>query len=178
MSLDPKLQVAPYQMRMELFTEHHRIAGEITTTFLRSNGVVNTASQHLYLSRVSAVNLLKPNAVPVESGVARIVKESIVVVMSSEELDAEIRLRSARVYSRSELMQLRVLLGLGNYEVQGDLHLNQALDIETVLLNREETFIGITNASIIYLPDPGLKFAASTVLFNKNRVDFVCSGAP
>jgi hypothetical protein len=165
-------------MLMELFTEFHRIAGRITTTALRTNGVLNAPGEYLLLSKVSTSSLIRPQDTPIESGATRISKTAVVMAVPNDDPDNEQRLMAAKIYSRGELLQRRVLMVLGNYEVSGNLHLDQELNLERVLLERPESFIGVTNASIIYLPNPTLKFAAGTVLINKERVDFVCAGAP
>ncbi len=165
-------------MIMELFTEYHRIAGKITTNALRTYGVLNTSEEHLVLGKVSTSSLIRPQDAPIESGEARISKHSIVLAVPNEDPDNEQRLMAARIFNRGELLQRRVMLVLGNYELSGNLHLDQELDLQRVLIERPENYIGVTNASIVYLPNPSLKFAASTVLINKNRVDFVCAGAP
>ena len=76
------------------------------------------------------------------------------------------------------LLQRRVLLGLENYEISGNLHLDQELEIAKLLLNRLELFIGMTQTNITYLLNPSLKFSANTVLVNKNYISFICAGAP
>jgi hypothetical protein len=167
-----------HQMKMELFTEYHRIAGELTTTALRTNGVMNATGEHLILNRVSTSSLIRPQDSPIESGIARIAKVAVVMAVPNEEPDNEYRLMAAKIFSRGEMLLRRVLLVLGNYEISGNLHLEHELDLEQVLIERPENFIGLTNASILYLPNPMLKFAASTVLINKLRVDFICAGAP
>ncbi len=167
-----------HQMQMELFTEYHRIAGEVTTSALRTNGVLNAAGSHLILSRVSTSSLIRTQDSPIESGSARIGKEAVVLAVPNEEPDNEQRIMAARIYSRGELLQRRVMLVLGNYEISGNLHLDQELDLQKVLLERPEFFIGVTNASVLYLPNPTLKFAVSTILINKQRVNFICAGAP
>jgi hypothetical protein len=167
-----------HEMKMELFTEYHRIDGEMLTTALRTNGVLNAASPHLILNRASTSSLIRPQDSPLESGMVRIAKTALVLAIPNEEPDNEYRLRAAKIYTRNELLQRRVLLVLGSYEINGNLHLDQELDLERVLLERPESFIGVTNASIIYLPNPTLKFASNTILINKQHVDFICAGAP
>jgi hypothetical protein len=166
-----------HSMRLELFTEYHRMAGEIRTTAMRTNGVLNASGEYLILSKVSTSTLMRPDS-PIESGAARISKEALVMAVPIEEPENEFRLMAAKLYNRGELLQRRVLLVLGNYEISGNLHVDQELDLQRVLIERSERFIGVTNASVTYLPNPSLKFAAGTVLINKNRVDFVCAGAP
>jgi len=167
-----------HQMQMELFTQYHRIEGEIITTALRTNGVLNAPGLHLLLGKVSTSSLIRPQDSPIESGLARISKEAIALAVPNDDPDHEQRLMAAKTYSRGEMLQRRVMLVLGNYELSGNLHLDQELDLQNVLLARPELFIGLTNANIIYLPNPSLKFAANTVLINKSRVDFLCAGAP
>jgi hypothetical protein len=76
------------------------------------------------------------------------------------------------------MLQRRVLLVLGNFEVSGNLHLEPELELDKVLLNRVEVFIGVTDVSIVYLPNPSQRFTVSTILINKHQVDFICAGAP
>ncbi|MEI6043964.1 MAG: hypothetical protein WCS37_06190 [Chloroflexota bacterium] len=170
--------LSEHDMRMELFTEYHRIEGEVKTTALRTNGVLNANNHHLILSKVSTSSLIRPQDSPIESGIARIAKRAVVLAVPNEEPDNEYRLLSGPIYNRNDLLQRRVLLVMGNYEINGNLHLDQELDLEKVLLERPESFIGITNAGIIYLPNPNLKFAANTILINKQHVEFICAGAP
>ncbi len=178
MTQESKDKIVVYPLRMEVFTEYHRITGQIMASALRTFGTINKPEPYLFLKDVTTSNLLRTQDYPIESSYARILKQSIVLVVPNEELDHDQKLMIARLYSRGELLQRQAMLVLSNYEIQGDLHLDQELDVENVLLDRAETFIGVTNVHIIYLPNPSLKFSASTVLFNKSLVNFVCGGAP
>jgi len=167
---------AEHQMLMEVFTDFHRITGEITTSAFRTNGVLNTGVASLLLASVITGSLVRPLDQPIESRFARINKNSIVIAVPNEEIVNDRLARRARI--SGYLLQRRVLLALGNFEVSGNLHLEQELELETVLLDRPELFIGVTDATIFYLPNPTLKFTANTVLINKNHVSFICAGAP
>ena len=164
------------EMKMEIFTPFHRITGTVIASSRRTNGVLNSIGEYLMLEQVSTTNLGRPFDSPIESRVVRINKSSIVLAVPNEEVERE------RITHRSRLtgymLQRRVLIGLGNFEVSGNLHLEQELEIASVLLQRQELFIGITDASINYLLNTSLKITASAVLINKSYNSFICAGAP
>lgn len=167
-----------HQLKMELFTAFYRITGTVKTEAYRTNGVMNSSNSHLVLDNVVTNSLLRPQDSPISSRFSRISKDATVLVVPNDEPETERLLKAAKIYSRGELLQRRVMIGLGNFEVSGNLHLDQELELNTVLITRPEQFIGVTDVSIVFLPNPSLKFTADTVLINKERVDFICAGAP
>jgi|GEM_PF-1866235 len=166
---------AEHELPMELFTDFYRITGSIFTSIKRTNGVLNGDSPHLVLHKVITNNLVRNIDSGIESQYARIDKKAIRLAVPNEEAENE-RLAGHNRASGFSLLR-RVLMGMGNFEISGNLHLEQETEIETLLLHRTDSFIGITDAHIIYLPNPSRKFTTSTVLINKNHVEFVCSGA-
>lgn len=166
------------ELSIEIFTAFHRITGTVKTNAYRTNGVFNTSGDYLLLDNVVTGNLLRPQDPNISSRFSRIAKSAVVLAVPNDEPETERLLKAAKLYSRGELLQRRVLIGLGNFEVSGDLHLNQELEVDTLLLDRPEQFIGVTDVSIAFLPNPSLRFTADTVLINKNMIDFICAGAP
>lgn len=165
-------------LKMEVFTDHHRIIGEIWTAQLRTNGTLNSQDLHLLLERASTKQLLRPAADTIASGFARVSKESILLVVPNEDNDAERTAQIAKIYSRPDLHQHRALIGLGNFEVSGNLHVDPAFALNEVLLYRNEFFVGLTDATFTFLPNPAIHFTANSVLINRGRVDFLCAGLP
>lgn len=175
---DFEMFLPEHELSIEIFTAYHHIRGKIKTLAYRTNGVLNATEDYLLLDDVSTGNLLRPQDAGISSRFSRIFKSAIVFAVPNDEPETERLLKASKVYSRGELLQRRVLIGLGNFEVSGDLHLSQELELDTLLLDRPEQFIGVTDASIVFLPNPGLKFTADAVLINKDKVDFICAGAP
>jgi len=173
-----EIQLPAHQLHMELFTAFYRVQGVVKTGAYRTNGVLNAADSHLLLDNVVTSNLLRPQDASVSSRYSRIAKDAVVLAVPNDEPETERLLRAAKVYSRGELLQQRVLIALGNFEVSGNLHLSPTHELENLLIDRPELFIGVTDVSIMFLPNPTLKFTADTVLINKERVDFICAGTP
>lgn len=165
-----------HDLMMEVFTAFHRIQGKVTTSVWRTNGVLNSIGDFLMVEGVTTQSLVRPLEPPIESRIARINKQSLVLAVPNEEAEND-RLRQ-RTRLSGYLLQRRVLINLGNFEISGNLHLETELEIGNVLLNRQEQFIGMTETNIVYLLNPGLRFNASTVLINKSFVSFICTGAP
>jgi hypothetical protein len=168
--------VPEHEMLMEVFTAYHRITGKTLTSSYRTNGVMNNEHPYLLLEKVITYGLLRGNDNGIESRYARINKSDIIMAVPNEEIQNERLARPTRL--SGFLLLKRVLLGMDNFEVSGNLHLEQEVEIEKMLNNRQETFIGVTDATIVYLPNPYLKLTANTVLINKNSVQFICAGAP
>jgi hypothetical protein len=166
---------AEHALPMELFTDFYRITGSLFTAVNRTNGVLNDSEPQLVLHKVITNNLIRNIDSGIESRYARIDKNSIKLAVPNEEAENE-RLAGRPRASGFSLLR-RVLIGMGNFEISGNLHLEQEIEIKSLLLHRTDSFIGVTDASIIYLPNPSRKFTTSTVLINKNHVEFVCSGA-
>ncbi|MBN9393212.1 MAG: hypothetical protein J0I20_34580 [Chloroflexi bacterium] len=165
-------------LTLELFTNFHRITGQLWTAELRTNGVLNSSDSQVLLERVTTTPLLRPTANTIESGFARINKNSIVMAVPNDSHEKDRLAQAARIYFRGELMQYRVLMVLGNFEISGNLHLEPELELTQVLLQREENFIGMTDVNINFLPNPALRVTANSVLINRSKVDFLCAGAP
>jgi hypothetical protein len=165
-------------LTLELFTNFHRITGQLWTAELRTNGVLNSSDSQVLLERVTTTPLLRPTANTIESGFARINKNSIVMAVPNDSHEKDRLAQAARIYFRGELMQYRVLMALGNFEISGNLHLEPDLELTQVLLQREENFIGMTDVTINFLPNPALRVTANSVLINRSKVDFLCAGAP
>ena len=165
-------------LTVELFTNYHQIVGQLLTSELRTNGVLNSSDSQILLERVSTTHLLKPPDDSIESGFARISKESIVLAVPNDSHEKDRLVQAARIYFRGELLQYRVLVGLGNFEISGNLHLEPDRELTQVLLHREENFIGMTDVSINFLPNSARRVTANSVLINRAKVDFLCAGAP
>jgi hypothetical protein len=167
-----------HELKLELFTAFYRVTGLIKTNAYRTNGVLNTSNDHLLLDKVVTECLLRPQDSPISSGYCRIAKNSVVLAVPNDEPETERLLRAAKIYNRGDLLQQRVLISLGNFEVSGNLHLNQELALESVLLDRPELFIGVTDVAVTFLPNLAFKFTAETILINKACVEFICAGTP
>ena len=165
-------------LNMEFFTEYHRITGEVLTAELRTNGVMNAADPHILLERASTGHLARSTDPALVSGFARVAKESIFVAIPNDVHETERLERATKIYGRGELLQQRVLIVLGNFEVSGNLHLPPGTALHQVLLYRNEFFVGVTDVVVSFLPNPGTRFTASSVLINRGLVDFLCAGAP
>ena len=165
-------------LKIELFTDYHRITGELMTAELRTNGVLNSSAPQLLLERVNTNHLLRPIDETIASGFARVTKESIIIAVPNDEHETDRLARAARIYSRGERLQQRVMIALGNFEVSGNLHLPPDVELTSVLQYRNEYFIGVTDVSLTFLPNPSVRFTATSVLINRGRVDFMCAGAP
>ncbi len=165
-------------LKMELFTDYHRISGDLLTAELRTNGVLNSSETQLLLERVSTHHLLRSTEQMLVSGFARLDKASVILAIPNDDHETERLARASRIYGRGELLQQRAMVVLGNYEVSGNLHLNPGTDLRNALLYRNEPFVGMTDVSISFLPNPTTRFTASTILINRGRVDFLCAGAP
>jgi hypothetical protein len=165
-----------HEMTMELFTAFHRITGVVKTTSFRTNGVLNHPDTLVMLEKVSTTGLTRSLDTPIESHAARISKQSIIMAVPNEDADNDRLARRSR--PSVFMLQKRVLLVLGNFEVSGNLHLEPELELDKVLFNRSEVFIGVTDVSIVYLPNPSQRFTVNTILINRNQVDFICAGAP
>ncbi|MDB5081436.1 MAG: hypothetical protein JWP00_3360 [Chloroflexi bacterium] len=165
-------------LTLELFTNYHRIVGQVFSAELRTNGILNSSDSQILLERVSTSHLLKPSDEALESGFARVNKESIVLAVPNDTHETDRLAQAARVYFRGELLQHRVLAGLGNFEISGNLHLEPELELTQVLMHREESFIGMTDVTINFLPTSARPVTANSVLINRSKVDFLCAGAP
>ncbi|HEX2911118.1 MAG TPA: hypothetical protein VH186_09950 [Chloroflexia bacterium] len=165
-------------LKMELFTDYHRIIGDIMTAELRTNGVLNSEAPQMLLERVNTTYLQRLQGETIASGYSRINKASVVIAIPNDEHETERLARASKIYIRGELLQHRVMIGLSNFEVSGNLHLNPDMELTGAFLQRTELFIGVTDATVIFLPNPSFRFTASSVLINRNRVDFICAGAP
>lgn len=165
-------------LTLELFTNYHRITGQLYTAELRTNGVLNSSDSQILMERVSTTHLLRPSDDTIESGFARLNKESIVLAVPNDTHEKDRLAQAARIYFRGELLQYRVLVGLGNFEISGNLHLEPDRELTQVLLHREESFIGMTDVTINFLPTAARPVTATSVLINRSKVDFLCAGAP
>lgn len=175
---DITANLPPRWLKIELFTDYHRITGELMSAELRTNGVLNSPDAQLLLERVNTNHLLRPIDETIASGFARVTKESIMVAVPNDEHETERLARAARIYSRGERLQQQVIIALGNFEVRGTLHLPPDRELTSVLQYRNEYFIGVTDVALTFLPNPTVRFTASSVLINRGRVDFICAGAP
>ena len=174
--LPPRL--AERWLTLELFTDYHRITGMLWTAELRTNGVLNSSDSQVLLERVTTSHLIRPSDEAFESGFARINKQAIVMVIPNDSHEKDRLAQAARIYFRGELLQYRVMAVMGNFEISGNLHLEPDRELTQVLLHREESFIGMTDVSINFLPNPALRVSANSVLINRTKVDFLCAGAP
>lgn len=163
---------------MEVCTSYHRITGEALTLAFRTNGVLNSSLPYILLHNATTSNLMRPSDPPIVSSHCRVTKNDILLAIPNEEAENDRLARRPPNLLQRELLQQRVLVGIGNFEVSGNLHLDQPLAIDTVLLDRSDGFVALTGASIVYVPNFSTKFAASTVLINRKQINFVSAGIP
>lgn len=171
-------KLTPNYLGMEVCTAYHRITGEALTIAFRTGGVLNSSLNYVLLHNVSTGSLIRPQDAPIVSSHCRVTKSSIVLAIPNEAAENDRLARRPPTLLQRELLQHRILIGLGNFEVSGNIHMDKDLSLETALLDRPETFVPLTGATITYLPNLGLKFSASTVIINKNFVGFISAGTP
>jgi hypothetical protein len=171
-------KLTPNYLSMEVCTAYHRITGEALTIAFRTGGVLNSSLPYVMLHNVSTGSLIRPQDPPIVSSHCRVTKTSIVLAIPNEAAENDRLARRPPTLLQRELLQHRVLIGLGDFEISGNLHMDKELSLETALLDRPETFVPLTSANIIYLPNLNLKFSASTVIINKNFVGFISAGTP
>jgi hypothetical protein len=67
---------------------------------------------------------------------------------------------------------------LPGFQLEGTIHLTEALEIRRVLVGRQDDFIALTNAGITYSLHPAITFDRDIIVFNRNEASFIGKRVP
>ena len=93
---------------------------------------MNSSDSQILLERVTTSHLIRPSDDTIESGFSRINKEAIVMAVPNDTHEKDRLAQAARIYFRGELLQYRVLVVMGNFEISGNLHIEPDRELTQV----------------------------------------------
>jgi hypothetical protein len=152
---------------VELFTLNHVLRGLIETSGERLSDFLNVPTESsLTVSDVHMAPLMAlGKGPPVRLGTASLEKRTLLLAIPREQ-----DLTHKSLYRRATRQEYGILVLLPNFELRGNVHLTERLDVRRLLIDRTHDFIPITNASATFIPNPDLVFRTDVIIFNKTAV--------
>jgi hypothetical protein len=162
-------------IKIEVYTADHVITGTLSSPDERLSDVLNLKTEaSLVLSDVEIQRLLAMGKQPPDRFVdARIEKRSILMACPLED-----DLTQKSMYRRATRVPFGVTVLLPGFQLEGTIHLTEALEIRRVLVGRQDDFIALTNAGITYSLHPAITFDRDIIVFNRNEASFIGKRVP
>jgi len=157
-------------LQVELFTTDYAISGYINTPGERLSDVLNIKNEtgvivnDAQVARLLALGKSQPN----KFMEARVEKHHLLFACPAAK---DITQKSMFRKSFRQLYDIEVLVP--NFEIIGQIHLTEKLDLRRVLMARQDDFIPLTNATATYSFYPALTYFRETIIVNKSRIGFI-----
>lgn len=159
----------------EFYTYDHVIQGQVDTPHERLSDLLNLKNETaivIHEARVSRLLGLGKVA-PIQMPEVRMEKRSILFAYPAER-----DMSSKSIYRRMARQTFPVCVIMPNFELFGNVHLTEKLDIRRVLLSRADDFIPLTDGTAVYSLYPAVTIFRSTIIFNKNLMVLIGEHAP
>jgi hypothetical protein len=165
-------------MRLEIVTDTRRIVGLAHhATAVRPVDMLNWTPEALALSDIEMWPLEGQARAAPRFPQAHISKQSIVFVVP-QEVTPPGAAANRRPLEYIEKRRWRVSALVPRFIVTGYFHLPPAADPANASLFWNATFVPLTEAEAIYLPDPATTWNVPIIIVNSARVEAYCPPAP
>ena len=163
---------APQQnrIRFRIRTQSRWINGDVTTLHRRLVDALNSENAETFIAEdVSLETCLDAGHGGEAVCYASIDTSSILFAMPIEDATGYFQDPLVSVKKRAE----RVVIGVGPYEISGNIHLFEGCKLRDLLSAMRNRFVVLTEAAIRRTDDLGFEEEHEVVFVNRKRVDFV-----
>ena len=159
-----------------IFTPRHSISGEIALREKRLSDHINDrADSSIFLRNVSISRLEEPGTILHKLMNAVIPKHGIVLLFEPPQQAAP---PSQRFFTYVETVKTDVFLVVDRMEVRGILHTKGSVDVRRYLANLPDTFLPITQASVLFGTSYKLVLNQDTILVNSQHIRILGQSQP
>ena len=159
-----------------IFTPRHSISGEIVLREKRLSDHINDrADSAIFLRNVSISRLEEPGMVLQRLMNAVIPKHGIILLFEPPQ---QVAPPSQRFFTYVETVKNDVFLIVDCMEVRGILHTKGSVDVRRYLANLPETFLPITQASVLFGASYKLVLNQDTILVNSQHIRVLGQSQP
>ncbi len=159
-----------------IYTNNTRVRGKFQTPHARVSDAMNLPdAEFLTLQQVGVRSLFSDETD--EMGAASVLlrrNNAVIVSLAEEDSDAG---RPDSVAAHVERNVKETVLEAGPYTVKGMVHLPPGGDLVQYVSEASLPFMAVTDAHIIFRPDPGSSFDASFILVNRSWIEAMIEGA-
>jgi hypothetical protein len=151
----------------EFYTYDHVVHGLVDTPQERLSDLLNLKNETTVMIREARVSrlLAQGKTAPISMPEVRMEKHSILLAYPAER-----DMSTKSIYRRAVRQVFPVCVILPNFELMGNIHLTEKIEIKRILLSRADDFIPLTDATAVYSLFPAVSIWRSTIVFNKNRM--------
>jgi len=159
----------------KFYTYDHVIHGLVDTPHERLSDLLNLKNETTVMIREARISRLLGlgKSQPISMPEVRMEKHSILLAYPAER-----DMSTKSIYRRAIRQIFPVCVMLPNFELFGNVHLTEKLEIKRVLLSRADDFIPLTDATAVYSLYPAVTIWRSTIVFNKNRMILIGEHGP
>jgi hypothetical protein len=160
--------VFPYQV--VLFTQHYSITGGLFLREQRLSDFLNDRRDTSILMRNTSVARLENPAKILEKAVSSIVpKSGIILAFEPPQKTGPI----GRQFIKYPKLKYDVFVALDGIEVRGQLNQAGPIDLRGAMTNASESFLPITQATVVLKASPNFIVKREAVLVNVQRIRFL-----
>lgn len=158
-------------VHVEILTVDHHLLGYVTTGGRRFSTWLNLSDQRtMGMDNVTLKSLLEVGTPEVSLGFALVNRESIRAVILREAPAGSLTTeRDQKPLEYVEKTRHGVVVGLSPYAVRGYVHVAKLADLRRALTTFPDTFMPITEARIVYTPNPKMLWQGEVALINRDR---------
>jgi hypothetical protein len=157
--------------KVEVLTVDHHLLGYVATTGRRFSTWLNMGdSPTLTLDKVALRSLhdVGKSDVPLEYVLVN--RDAIMAVIPREAPVAALgRDQDQRPLEYVEKEPHAVVISLPPFAIRGEMHLARSADLQRALISFPGDFMPITEARIVYTPNPELLWQGSVILVNRDK---------
>ncbi len=154
-------------IEVQLFTVDYVIRGQIENDGERLTDVLNLKNdQGLVLLDAQAASLhTLGKTPPVRMAKARVEKNAITMAVPIQR-----DLTHKSIFRKANRLVFDVVILIPQFQIQGVIHLTERIDPRKGFNMRPEDFIPLTEAALIFAPNPQMVMRVDTVVFNKKQL--------
>lgn len=165
-------------IEVEFLTDAHSIIARVGTAGRRLSDIMNFGEdEYMVLSAVQTTSLVRPEDPPITTDFARINKNAVLVALPLDIPPVLDKLKKPRPLEYVAKKRHRIAISLPPFMVTGDLHLVKDMDLRRSRMEGMSLFLPISDARIIYIPDPERTRSSGFAMVNRGRAQILWPSA-
>lgn len=172
------VSAVPENIEVEFLTDAHSIVARVATAGRRLSDIMNFGEdEYMILGDVRTTSLVRPEDQPFITDFARMNKGEVLVALPLATVPVLDKLRKPRPLEYVAKERHRIAMSLPPFMVTGDLHLVKDMDLRRSRMEGMSAFLPLSDARIIYLPDPERVWSSSFAVINREKAQVLWPSA-
>jgi hypothetical protein len=158
-------------VEVEVLTIDHYLHGEVTTAGRRFSTWLNLEdAPAITLDNATVRSLHNPDIAELSVGFVLVNRQSMLAIIPREAPTARPASdREQRPLEYVEKSPHEVVVSLAPFVLRGHVHVARAAAVRRALLTFSDSFMPVTEARLVYTPNPKLHWEGEVVLFNRAK---------